>query len=1077
MSLLLTFVAVCGGCNGREELSSPDDLIRALGGARAVEPRLSGALYTSCESMGPAPSSSRDLVPEPNCPGSPASPHQLKRVLRAVDELWKRPLGIDGARALLLAEIVLRRSPRYLKAAVDRLENELRRDGTGSAEAWSDLAAAHLAIAQRQDDPIALFAALHAANRAVVLDSHNAEAHFNRALALEYLALQVPARNAWIDVSKFDHDGWVDEAHQRLVRLDREIQEAAMRTGVTKRLTAAALNSDARAGAELAHCAPEHARQLVERELLPRWAHAALTGNLAAANRDLAVAQSIVILLRPIDKDTLLGETLAAIDSASDNPVRLKALRLGHYYFGQGMALFKERRPELARPHFEAAIAEFVIGGSPFADWASLYLAICEYQGGKAGRAAEQLEELLAHLGVRTPALTGRVLWQLGLSEGVRGELASAAARLRVAADAFRQNRDSESLAAVENLLASTYDALGDHSRSWRHRYVALRSLAHGSASAERRWVVVKAVAESLVERDRPDLGLPILDELLRISGENPERKAQALLRRSTAFAHLGKWDSAERDHHAAEAAVAKISDPSLRARIGIDVLVGRAAVLAHRTPEVTLSLLNEARHFYDRTEHEFLLARVLLARARVAAVTGREAEAERDLEDALARAEGHFERIEAPDLKISFLSELQAAFEELLITQFPRDPEAAFATIERARSRVLLDRTGARPLNAAEVRASLPPGVALVEYALVHDRLLVWVLKRESIFTEVIEWASAGGPELMARFAGNISSGTSESDLRQQLGQIHNVLIRPIARHLLPESLLVIVPHGALANLPFPALLDAETRRYLIEDYPLVVAPSASLYVAALRRAQEAESQPVRSLLAIADPAFDRNWHTSLPSLQGARQEVSEIAQIYSPEALVLMGKAATPNALAAAVLGRDILHFAAHSVTNPRQPDQSALVLAPPGTDPSTGDLAAASIEHLPLANTRLVVLASCRGASGKIASGEGTLSLARSFLAAGASAVIAGLWEVNDQRVADLFVQVHEQLKLGNNAVTALRGAQIAMLHDSDVDRRSPLTWGGLQVFGAVVELRKTVRHPSNEEKSAPSERGRR
>ncbi|MFY9819961.1 MAG: CHAT domain-containing protein [Thermoanaerobaculia bacterium] len=965
---------------------------------------------------------------------------------------------------MLLGEILLYRSPQRLKAALDRLKNEVRRNGPDSAAVWSDLAAGYLVEAQRQEEPFALFAALDAANRAIALDEHYAEARFNRALALEYLGLEASARKAWNEELKLDRNpSWAGEARQRLARLDREARATAMRADATERWAKAALDNDARAGAELARHVPEQARQLVEYRLLPRWGSTALAGDPVAADRDLATAKAIAAALRPVDGDALLGEALTAINAAI-SPYRLDELRRGHRDFGEGMALFQERRFGLARPHFEAALANLRDAKSPFADWAALYLAICEYQSGKPGRAAVQLGKLTPRLdSVRTPALAGRVLWQLGLSEGVRGEYASAVTRLGKAADSFRRNRDGESLAAVENVLASTYDALGDRYHSWHHRYMALRSLTYGST--ERRWVVVKAMAENLIERDRPDLALPILDELVRISGDNPERRAQAFLRRSMALIRLRRLDPAERDYRAAEAAVARIPDPSLRARVGVDVLVSRAAALAQEKPEEALRLLDEARHFYNQTEHEFLLARVLLARAHAAAAAGREEEAERDLDNALTRAEHRFGKIAAPDLKLSFLGELQTAFDDLLLAQYPRNPEAAFTTAERARSRVLLDRTGSSPLSAVEIRAALPPGVALLEYAIVRDRLLIWVLTRESFSPAVVEWTPAGGPDLVRGLAQDVATSAGLAELRQRLTRLYDLLIQPVSSHLPPESLLVIAPNGDLGSVPFSALIDRATGQYLIEGHPLVVAPSASLYLAALRHARRLSSHPVHSLLAIADPAFDHDWHSSLPSLPGARQEVAGIAQIYSPGALVLVGERATPGALAAAIQGHDVLHLAAHTITNPKQPDRSALVLAPPDREPSAGDLMAANIEHLSLADTRLTVLASCGGASGTVAAGEGTLSLARSFLAAGTPAVVAGLWSVDDQLAATLFLRFHERLRMGKDAVTALREVQLAMLQDIDESRRSPRSWGGFQVFGAVASREKSIQRPSH------------
>jgi CHAT domain-containing protein len=721
---------------------------------------------------------------------------------------------------------------------------------------------------------------------------------------------------------------------------------------------------------------------------------------------------------------------------------------------GEGIGLLKKRRPGLARPFFEAALAELTVGHSPFANWAALNLSICEYQNGNPGRATVRLGKIVPYLDPnRTPALAGRVLWQLGLSEGVRGELASAVMRLGLAADAFRRNQDSESFAAVENLLASTYDGLGDRARSWRHRYLALLNLAHGSIG--RRWVVVKGTAESLTERDQPDLALPFLDELVRLSGEDPELKAQALLRRSAALARLRRPDLAELDHSAALTAVGHITDSALRTRIGVDILVSRAEILARYKPEEAINLLTEASGFYGQAENEFLLARVLLARARAALVIGHEEEAERDLNDALSRAERRFSRIEATDLKLSFLGELQTTFDELILAQYQKEPEAAFATTERSRSQLLLARAGARTLTASEVRAALPSGVTLIEYALVRGHLFVWVLARGRVVSTEVEWVSAGGPHLLQELADKIDTDFDEPGLRRLLIQLRNLLIQPIASRLPPDSLLVFVPSDTLGSVPFSALLDGSRNRFIIQDNPLILAPSASIYIAGLRRHLKRGKAPVGSLLAVADPEFNRIWHSGLSSLPGAREEVAGIAKLYPSAVRVLEGRQATPEALAAAIQGREVLHFAVHAITNLRQPDRSGLVLAPPGREPGAGDLLTADIERLPLSDVRLVVLANCGSANGKGAAGEGTMSLARSFLGAGAPAVVASLWQINDKFASNFFLRFYGRLQNSGDAVTALRETQLSFLKSAHENYRSPIFWGGLQIYGAMAK----------------------
>lgn len=86
----------------------------------------------------------------------------------------------------------------------------------------------------------------------------------------------------------------------------------------------------------------------------------------------------------------------------------------------------------------------------------------------------------------------------------------------------------------------------------------------------------------------------------------------------------------------------------------------------------------------------------------------------------------------------------------------------------------------------------------------------------------------------------------------------LYQHLIAPARADLKGMKRLVVVPHRSLFYLPFAALdggMDAKTRRYLIEDYAIVVVPSATV----LRDIRNARSQipnpksPTGTLLAFA--------------------------------------------------------------------------------------------------------------------------------------------------------------------------------------------------------------------------------
>jgi CHAT domain-containing protein len=98
--------------------------------------------------------------------------------------------------------------------------------------------------------------------------------------------------------------------------------------------------------------------------------------------------------------------------------------------------------------------------------------------------------------------------------------------------------------------------------------------------------------------------------------------------------------------------------------------------------------------------------------------------------------------------------------------------------------------------------------------------------------------------------------------------------------------------------------------------------------------------------------------------------------------------------------------------------------------------------------------VVLAACQTAGGPVREGEGVMSLARPFLAAGARGVVGSLWDLDDRAAAVAFTRLHRALKDGAPPVEALRDVQLWMLHSDDPALREPSAWAGLTLIGAGV-----------------------
>ena len=97
-------------------------------------------------------------------------------------------------------------------------------------------------------------------------------------------------------------------------------------------------------------------------------------------------------------------------------------------------------------------------------------------------------------------------------------------------------------------------------------------------------------------------------------------------------------------------------------------------------------------------------------------------------------------------------------------------------------------------------------------------------------------------------------------------------------------------------------------------------------------------------------------------------------------------------------------------------------------------------------------LVVLSSCQGAIGRQQPGEGPMSLARALLFAGSKAVVASLWEVNDEATAELMQRfyrhmVHDKLP----PAAALARAQSEFRRHREKRLRNPYYWAGFELYG--------------------------
>lgn len=374
-----------------------------------------------------------------------------------------------------------------------------------------------------------------------------------------------------------------------------------------------------------------------------------------------------------------------------------------------------------------------------------------------------------------------------------------------------------------------------------------------------------------------------------------------------------------------------------------------------------------------------------------------------------------------------------------------------------------LIPRSVSLPLSPDEIVLQLPPDTEILQYAVLEGKLLVWVVSKEGISSSPKEISQK---ELNEKVLGYLSlaaspSNDDNSELSMRAKDLFEILIKPVQSWLSTDKQICIVPDKVLSYLPFAALLSP-SGRYLIEDYHLIVSPSATMFLVGSKIAKKKSGARDEQLLSVGNPTFDGAAFPSFPDLPSAAREAREIAFYYkNPGTRTLIQEQARRDSVLQEMEKAEVIHLAVHSDLDTQFPLRSKLLLAKsPAEGPdaeAAGVLYAYDIYGMDLKQTRLVVLSACQTGAAHYHEGEGMLSLARSFTAAHVPLVVASLWPVDSNATADLMISFHKLRRVrGLSTVEALRTAQLNMLNDPEGHFHQPYYWAPFVVIGGHAEF---------------------
>ena len=323
---------------------------------------------------------------------------------------------------------------------------------------------------------------------------------------------------------------------------------------------------------------------------------------------------------------------------------------------------------------------------------------------------------------------------------------------------------------------------------------------------------------------------------------------------------------------------------------------------------------------------------------------------------------------------------------------------------------------------SPSEVWEDLPSDVTLLAYHIIGDEIIAFVGGRDGI--RIVR--DCGSVGLVARLLRQLDvqwdrMGAGQGFVDQHvehltslvqrvLSSLHDELVTPL-RPLPGEpssgpQKLTIIPHGLLHRVPFHALFDGEA--YLLDRFEVSYAPSATVFSLCQKRDRRSPDRAL--IMSVADPL--------IPNVAGEARAVAS----HLPGAEVLADGRATTGAIREKAPGCGILHLACHGMFRADNPMFSSLRL-------HDGWLTASDVLELDLDGT-IVTLSACESARNQVLAGDELVGLARGFLGAGASTLVASLWLVQDETTAWMMEDWYARLQGGAGRAAALRDAQLAL-----------------------------------------------
>ncbi|HEY0428334.1 MAG TPA: CHAT domain-containing protein [Pyrinomonadaceae bacterium] len=917
--------------------------------------------------------------------------------------------------------------------------------------------------------------------RAIELNENLLEALFNNALVLQKIPLTNQAREAWQKYLEKDSTSpWADEARKNLQRLQTQNPQSFSDADKLENafLNEARQKNDVEAGQLISQN-----RELIKKKYLPQKLAMSLVE--ADGDKKKEYLQALVYAGELEEKNTgdLFARDLAAfyVKIPESN---FESLRQAQDLMKKSYQFYLHDKNEDASEQASRAQQLFLQAGDVYeAKLSEFIIAYCQIKGEGTGKSIQLYQEIADFCGKNNYKwlLANTLYWLAGAQRSI-GERTQANINYKDCYNLAKELGDAQVFQKILVSYASRNKFVGQNQAALAYLEEALDALGSSQdVPLREKWRTYSASIEIFSSLELYNLAKAIALENIQIANDENDSLmiANSCLDAGIVYTQAGDFDQARIWLDKARRSAEALSESS-------DKTENLAkSLLTSGYLESRLGNFTQAAQFYDEAfgivanrEVPFYLYEIEKSRLLTDISLNKDAEIEEQINKTINLAEKYRKEISKEKENISFFNNQQEIYDIATLSEFKHENyEQAYNYLETSNSRAMLDwlkkgvnveeekkeieitfKETAEPLLLNEIRAQMPDQVQILQYAVLENNVLIWLISKDDFTVVSSEIKFEELKEKVVSFNRMIVAHENQNEEITKLSrELYNLLITPIASHLDPNRKLCLIPQKILFHLPFAALMAPDDKPFLAQ-FDFFYAPSANTFLLFTENARKKSALTNESLLSVGNPSFDRKKFKELQDLPESEDEAREITQFYSDKQ-TLIGSAATKTAIENLMKNAEVINLAGHYIVRHGEPLASGFLLTKPPNSENSDDgiLTNAELIRQAMPRAKLVVLSACQTGIEQYYNGEGLVGLSTTFLKAGVPLVVASQWPVDSSAAAELMKNFHmlrRQEKLSTAA--ALRRAQLEMMETPGGKYSQPYFWAAFATYGGYAEF---------------------